>query len=128
MQTYRMDHIHLICPNIESTKQWYLEVLGGKQTFESEFKGAKLYYIDLNGFNIFLIEKLPEGEPLPATMETRVGIDHFGLTVEDMDAAVAELQSKGVNFVVEPMPVRPGVRIAYIEAPDKVRIELCERK
>jgi lactoylglutathione lyase len=128
MQTYRMDHIHLICPNIESTKQWYIDVLGGKQTFESEFKGAKLYYIDLNGFNIFLIEKLPEGEPLPATIETRVGMDHFGLTVDDMDAAEAELKAKGVNFVVEPMQVRPGVRIAYIEAPDKVRIELCERK
>ena len=40
MQTYHMDHIHLICPNIESTKQWYLDVLGGKQTFESEFKGG----------------------------------------------------------------------------------------
>ena len=128
MQTYRIDHIHLICPNIESAKQWYIDVLGGKQTFESEFKGAKLYYIDLNGFNIFLIEKLPEGEPLPATIETRVGMDHFGLTVDDMEAAEAELKAKGVNFVVEPMQVRPGVRIAYIEAPDKVRIELCERK
>ena len=36
MQTYRIDHIHLICPNIESAKQWYIDVLGGKQTFESE--------------------------------------------------------------------------------------------
>ena len=29
MQTYRIDHIHLICPNIESTKQWYIDVLEG---------------------------------------------------------------------------------------------------
>ena len=29
---------------------------------------------------------------------------------------------------VEPLQVRPGLRIAYIEAPDKVRIELTERK
>lgn len=103
-------------------------MLGGKQTFESEFKGAKLYYVNLNGFNLFLIEKLPEGDPLPAAIETRVGVDHFGVAVDDMDAAVTDLKTKGVHFVVEPMQVRPGVRIAYIEAPDKVRIELCERK
>jgi catechol 2,3-dioxygenase-like lactoylglutathione lyase family enzyme len=71
---------------------------------------------------------LPEGSPLPATIETREGLDHFGVAVDDMDAAASALKEKGVRFVVEPLQVRPGLRIAYIEAPDKVRIELSERK
>ena len=128
MQTYRVDHIHLISPDIERTKQWYCEVLGGQETFVGEFKGNKVYYVDLNGFNIILIEQLPDGKPLPATLQTREGLDHFGVAVEDMEAAVADLKAKGIRFVVEPMHVRPGLRIAYIEAPDKVRIELSERK
>ena len=128
MQAYRVDHIHLISPNIEATKQWYGDILGGKETFSGEFKGNKVYYIDLNGFNIILIEQLPDDTPLSATIQTREGLDHFGVAVDDMDAAVSELKEKGVRFTEEPLQVRPGLRIAYIEAPDKVRIELTERK
>ncbi len=128
MQSYRVDHLHLISPDIERTKEWYCDVFGGKVTFEGQFKGNKVYYVDLNGFNIILIARLPDEEPLPATIQSGEGLDHFGLAVQDMDAAVRELKGKGLKFVVEPTQVRPGLRIAYVEAPDKVRIELSERK
>lgn len=127
MQTYRVDHLHLISPNIEETKDWYCSVFGGKVTFEGDFKGKQVYYVDVNGFNIILIEQFPGEDPLPATIQTKEGLDHFGFAVEDMDAAAEELRAKNVKFVVEPMQVRPGLKIAYIEAPDKVRIELSER-
>lgn len=128
MQSYRVDHLHLISPDIERTKDWYCDVFGGKVTFEGRFKGNKVYYVDLNGFNIILIERLPDEQPLPATIQSREGLDHFGLAVQDIDAAARELKGKGLKFVVEPTQVRPGLRIAYVEAPDKVRIELSERK
>ena len=127
MQTYRVDHLHLISPNIEDTKEWYCRVFGGKVTFEGEFKGKQVYYVDVNGFNIILIEQFPGEEPLPATIQTKEGLDHFGFAVEDMDAVAEERRAKKVKFVIEPMQVRPGLKIAYIEAPDKVRIELSER-
>jgi lactoylglutathione lyase len=127
MQTYSVDHLHLISPNIEETKDWYCKVFGGKVTFEGDFKGKQVYYVDVNGFNIILIEQFPGEEPVPATIQTKEGLDHFGFAVEDMDAAAEELRAKDVKFVVEPMQVRPGLKIAYIEAPDKVTIELSER-
>ena len=86
-----------------------------------------MYYIDVNGFNIILIEQMPDEEPMPATIQTREGLDHFGFAVEDMDAAAEELTAKGVKFLVEPLQVRPGLKIAYVQGPDKVRIELSER-
>ncbi|MBW2057007.1 MAG: VOC family protein [Deltaproteobacteria bacterium] len=128
MQTFRVDHIHLIAPEIETTKQWYCDMLGARVTFESEYKGKKIYYIDLNGFKLILIEGLPHETPLPPTIQSRVGLDHFGVEVENMDAAVSELKAKGVKFLLEPMQFRPGLRIAYVEAPDKVRLELSERR
>jgi lactoylglutathione lyase len=127
MQTYHVDHLHLISPDIEQTKNWYCQVFGGKVTFEGNFKGKQVYYVDVNGFNIILIEQMPDEEPLPATIQSKEGLDHFGFAVEDLDAAAEELRAKDVKFVVEPMQVRPGLKIAYIEAPDKVRIELSER-
>ena len=127
MPNYRVDHLHLISPNIDETKDWYCRVFGGEVTFEGNFKGKQVYYVNVNGFDIIMIEQLPDQEPLPATIQTKEGLDHFGFAVEDMDAAAEDLRAKGVKFVVEPMQVRPGLRIAYIEAPDKVRIELSER-
>ena len=56
------------------------------------------------------------------------GLDHFGLRVDDMDEAVAELKRRGAQFTLEPRTIRPGVRIAFVQAPDNVRIELLERR
>jgi catechol 2,3-dioxygenase-like lactoylglutathione lyase family enzyme len=47
--------------------------------------------------------------------------------VKNIDAAAAELRAKGVTFIVEPRELRPGVRYAFIEAPDSIQLELIER-
>ena len=38
-----------------------------------------------------------------------------------------ELKRRGAQVIVEPKTIRPGVRIAFIQGPDDVRIELLER-
>jgi glyoxylase I family protein len=55
-------------------------------------------------------------------------LDHLGLRVDDLDAAVAELKRRGAQVIVEPKTIRPGVRIAFLQGPDDVRIELLERR
>jgi lactoylglutathione lyase len=55
------------------------------------------------------------------------GLDHFGLIVQGIDAAAAELKARGVQFTMEPKQARPGVRIAFIRGPQNVSIELLER-
>jgi len=55
------------------------------------------------------------------------GLEHIGLGVSDLDAAAADLRGRGVRFVSEPKESRPGVRIASIEGPDGVPVELIER-
>ena len=55
------------------------------------------------------------------------GLDHFGLRVNGIDAIVAELKAKGVEFTREPTTVRPGVRVAFLRAPEGVSIELLDR-
>jgi catechol 2,3-dioxygenase-like lactoylglutathione lyase family enzyme len=132
MSMYRVDHVHLKAVDVEKTARWYVDVLGARITFEGKFKGSKVYYLDLNGFNFILFGQL-EGEtganqPIEASLRSRFGVDHFGFAVEDMQAAAADLRAKGVNILEEPWSPRPGLTIAYIEGPDHVRIELAERK
>src|SRR6202040_597799 len=55
------------------------------------------------------------------------GLDHFGLTVKDIDAVAAEIKAKGVEFTREPTTIRPGVRICFIRGPQGISVELLER-
>ena len=59
--------------------------------------------------------------------EPHLGLDHFGFRVEDVDATVSELKDRGADIAVEPRTIRPGVRIAFVRAPDDIRIELLQR-
>ncbi|MGI6038129.1 MAG: VOC family protein [Limnochordia bacterium] len=128
MQQFRCDHIHLKSADVEATARWYCDVLGAKITYEGSFRGSKVYYLDINGTIFFLFGQL-EGEEsvVPADINPRFGLDHFGFQVDDLDAAVAELRAKNVPIIEEPTTVRPGLKIAYIEGPDRTRIELSQR-
>ena len=64
----------------------------------------------------------PDGPAAPY-----VGLDHFGLRVENMDEAVAQLKERGAEFSTEPRDLRPGLKIAFVRAPGNIRIELLER-
>ncbi|MGD0019082.1 MAG: VOC family protein [Candidatus Limnocylindrales bacterium] len=131
MATYRVDHVHLKAVDVEKTARWYVDTLGARITFEADFRGSKVYYLDFSGFTLCVFGQL-EGEeganaPIEPTLRTRFGVDHFGFAVDDMDRAVADLRGKGVTVLEEPWSPRPGLTICYIEGPDKARIELAHR-
>ncbi len=128
MTTFRCDHIHLKSENVIKTAKWYCDVFGAEITFEGEFKGSKVFYFDINGMTFIVFGALEgEEEPINPSLRPMYGNDHFGFEVDDMDIVIEELRSKGVNILEGPINVRPGLTIAYIEAPDKVRIELSDR-
>ncbi|MCK8783933.1 VOC family protein [Roseomonas sp. NAR14] len=123
---YKSDHIHLRSPDPVAAARFYVEALGAREVTRLDNNGALRIVLDLGGLSVFV-------EQVPATTHRApeppyVGIEHIGLGVNDMDAAVADLRTRGVHFVVEPKEARPGVRIAFLEGPDKVRIELIERR
>ena len=59
MPTYRVDHVHLKAVDVEKTARWYVEKLGARITFEGQFRGSKVYYLDTNPLGIFVIVELP---------------------------------------------------------------------
>lgn len=123
----RCDHIHLKSTDVEATAQWYCTHLGAKTTFEGSFRGAKVYYLAMGGMTFILSESFAGEDALPASIKSRLGVDHFGFEVDDVDGVVEILRARNVPIVEEPVDVRPGLRIAYIEGPEHVRIELSQR-
>lgn len=129
MTPLRCDHIHLIAYNIDEAAQWYCRVLGGKITFEGKFRGSKVYYLDVAGTTFVVFGKLENDPvPVPGTIAPKAGVDHFGFSVSDLGLFLKDMKGHGVTILEGPITVRPGLRIAYIEGPDHIRIELCERQ
>jgi lactoylglutathione lyase len=60
--------------------------------------------------------------------ELGTGYNHIALTVEDLDAKLADLAEAGIEPEKPPYSLRPGgSRICFVRDPDGYRIELIER-
>ena len=58
--------------------------------------------------------------------EGHYGLHHLGILTDNLDEAVAELKSKGAEFVAGPTSSRPVSRYAFLEATENTFIELVE--
>jgi catechol 2,3-dioxygenase-like lactoylglutathione lyase family enzyme len=119
--------MHLRTRDVKKTAEYYQRVFGAKIIESIQSDGKPRTDLDLDGLTIFIAPVAPDAVIPSAPTEPYIGLDHFGLRVDNMDEAVAELKRRGARFTLEPRTIRPGVRIAFVEAPDHVRIELLER-
>lgn len=119
----RIDHIHLRSRDALKAAQFYIDVLGASEKGRVGEPVTRVI-LDLGGLTVF-IENQPElgagGKP------PHLGLEHVGLTVENVDASIAELASHGVPLVSGPTDLSPILRIAFFNGPDNVRIELLQR-
>jgi lactoylglutathione lyase len=127
MATYSYDHIHFRSEDPEAARVFWEQTFGATVLQERKLGGAPSFTLDLNGMR-FQVSGRAEGEnPVRSGSEPRYGLDHFGLLVDNMDAASTELRAKGVEFICDPWEIRPGVKIAFVKGPDDISIELAER-
>lgn len=122
------EHVHLISKDPQSAADWYVEKLSGRIVKKLELRGAPQICVAFDGATLFVRGERP-GEQAAERSGFQWGIDHFAFGVKgDFDGYCDELKKKGVGFTLDPMDFTPQVRIAYIEAPDGVIIELTQRK
>ncbi len=126
MTQYVFDHIHLFTRDPEAMAKYFEDMLGA-EVIRSVAGGQPRIDLKLGGANIFILDvsgnpKAAEGAPHPYR-----GLDHFGLECKDIDKVCAALKAKGAKFTRGPETIRPGTRIAFIEGPEGVSVELLER-
>ena len=126
MEPYRFDHIHLRSTDPEAAAAVWAKAFGATVKARVQAGPWLRLVLDLAGVPVFLEQVAPGTHAPPAP--PFLGIEHVGLTVTDLDAAIADLAGKGVPLVSGPSEPRPGVRIAFFSMPDGVRVELIERK
>jgi catechol 2,3-dioxygenase-like lactoylglutathione lyase family enzyme/flavin-binding protein dodecin len=107
-------HAHLATAELDKTLDWYEAAFGGERT---KFFGL---VPGIRYGNVWLLAKKVD-KPRAATKGR--SIDHISWGFADLDAAAVELKAQGVKFVTGPLAFGGG-KIAFIEAPEGVRIEL----
>jgi predicted enzyme related to lactoylglutathione lyase len=114
-------HIHLHSPDADATIKWYQKMFGGE--IKDSFKGIdtlKTISYGKDGLMLMIEQNSEAKEPT-----RNRSIDHLGWSFMDLDAAAERLKSNGVNFTMDPTPYHT-VRIAFLDGPEGVNIELVE--
>lgn len=125
MAFYVYDHIPVLSPEPMATARYFNRMFGARIVESVQSDGRPQVDLDLNRLDLFIAQC--DADATPSAAHPHQGLDHFGLRVEDLDAAAADLRAKGAEFTSEPHEIRPGVRIAFVTAPGGIRVELLEK-
>ena len=125
MTDYHPHHIHLMSHDAMAAGAYYQRMFGAKLVASKGGNGLPRANLTLGG-QIILISTVTEKVTQTASgPHSCLGLDHLGLGVDDMQAAIADLEAKGAEFLMKP-PDGKG-RIAFVKGPDFVSIELVRR-
>jgi catechol 2,3-dioxygenase-like lactoylglutathione lyase family enzyme len=85
--------------------------------------------MQMGGSTRLNVSSRPKGASGPRAVAelNRLGLEHFGFDVEDLKAELHRLENAGIRIVLPATEVAGGTRLAYIEGPDDVLIELVQR-
>lgn len=122
--TFRFEHLHLRSQDAVKAAGFYTDTFGAREVAREGGTTVTRVVLDLAGLTLF-IEHAPEAGP--SAKPPNRGIEHIGLAVDDLDGTVADLKQRGIAFVIDITDVRPGLRTAFLDGPDGVRIELLQR-
>ena len=135
----RMDHVGISVKDMEKAIEFYRDVIGMEISLDREFDAplaqitglenarARIVHMRLGESVIELFDyKHPQGrDPRPDHKQADYGLIHLGLMVEDFQKTYQDLKAKGVQFLGEPLEIRPGVFVAYFRGAEG---EVCEMR
>ena len=113
----KVKYATIIVQDMEASIQFYTNVMG----FEIESQ-----HRPVPGVAITLMKS--EGEAMVELIKNptdEIGLYSVGMEVEDLNATVNELKSRGAKITMEPVPITVG-SLAFCEDPNGVKIALIQ--
>ncbi len=113
----KVKYATIIVEDMDKSIKFYTEVMGFK--VDSQHKpipGAIITLLKGEGDAMIELIKNTVNEP---------GLFSIGMDVNDINATVKELKSKGARITMEPIPITVGT-LAFLEDPNGVKIALIQ--
>ncbi|MFB2936601.1 VOC family protein [Aerosakkonemataceae cyanobacterium BLCC-F154] len=127
MKTTGFHHVAIICSDYAKSKKFYVEVLGFSVIQETFRVERNSYKLDLrvgesDQIELFSFPNAPQRINNPEAC----GLRHLAFQVDNLDAAVASLQSQGVAVENIRVDEITGKRFTFFKDPDDLPLEIYE--
>ena len=128
-----VDHIGIAVKSIEESLKFWEGTLGIKCTGVEEVaeQKVKTAFLPIQDTEVELLEGTAPDSPVSKFIEAKgEGIHHLAIRVDDLEAALAKLNEKGVRLIDEkPRKGAGGALIAFIhpKATGGILLELSQR-
>ncbi len=133
METFKFDHLHLRSRDPDATARFF-ETMFAAEVTRSVYPAGTLYpgqmriMMKVGGQKILIAPTHPHDPMAPTPPFPYYGLEHFGFTVPDLDASIAELRAKGADVAVGPLTRDAGTYLAFIRSPDGIMVELVQQQ
>lgn len=115
-----LNHVAVSVADYKGAVEFYGRQMGFREAFSFREADGSPY------LTYFQVNRDTFVEVMQATPQRPAGCPHFGLEVENLDGAIAQLRRRGVEVRAPSVSPRTGSRIAVASAPGGVNIELLE--
>lgn len=133
----RADHVAISVQDMGKVIAFYRDVVGMEVVFDREFgepmarligessAQVRIVHMKLGDSVIELFDyRFPQGRvPRSDARQSDYGLTHIGFIVEDFWGTYQHLRDHDVQFLGEPVEIRPGVFVAYFRGAE---YEVCE--
>ena len=131
MKPIKINHVAIVVQDIDSALNFWEQTFGLELDHVEEvpLQKSKVAFLPVGESEIELVQPTTSDSGLANFLEKRgEGMHHICIEVEDIDAALAELTSKGVRLINEVPEELPGRKMAFIhpKAANGVLVELYQ--
>ena len=132
MPEFHFDHVHLRSTDPDATARFFENMFGATAKRDvyppgTLYPGQQRIALLLGGQKILIAPTHPHDAVTPAPAFPYYGIEHIGLTVDNVDEACEELRRKGADIAIGPLTRNAGLRLAFVRGPEGIMVELVQR-
>ncbi|HOF25540.1 MAG TPA: methylmalonyl-CoA epimerase [Anaerolineaceae bacterium] len=131
MKPIKINHVAIVVQDIDAALNFWEQTFGLELDHVEDVPSqkSKVAFLPLGESEIELVQPTTSDSGLANFLEKRgEGMHHICIEVEDIDATLAELKSKGVRLINDVPEELPGRKMAFIhpKAANGVLVELYQ--
>ena len=124
MSTFKTNHLHIICNDLEKMKNFWTQGIGAEFKENRSFGGAAGAVLQLDELQINLRVPKNTEQEIEQNRDS-LGYDHLGMEVDDIASACSDLAAFGCSIESGPTELSDR-KIVFLKGPENITLELIQ--